>query len=60
MKLLSVSAFFNRIHHDILCCHEGKLCQHVFLDNLGINHEAVNYVEAQVKNTVCCKEALGY
>ena len=52
MQLLSVSAGFYRIHHDIFRGHEGQLGHKAFLDNLRIYHQAVHHVQHQIQNAV--------
>ena len=57
MQFLTVTACLYCIHHDILGCHERKLCHHVFLDNLRIYNQTVNNIQVQIQNTINCKEA---
>ena len=60
MELLTIPASLYSIHHDILGGHEGKLRHEAFLDNLRIYYKSVNYINAQIKYSVCCKESLGH
>ena len=60
MQFLTVTACLYCIHHDILGCHERKLCHHVFLDNLRIYNQTVNDIQVQIQNTINCKEAFRY
>ena len=57
MKFLTVASCLNCIHHDVLSCHERKLCHHVFLDYFRIYYQSVYYVQTEVKNTVNRKES---
>ena len=52
MQLLSVAAGFYRIHHNVLCCHEGQLAHQAFLDNLRVYHQTVYYIQIQIQDTV--------
>ena len=57
MKLLTVSACLNCIHHDILSCHERKLGHQSLLDNLRINNQSVYNIEAEIQDSIDGKEA---
>ena len=59
MQLLAVTSFFHRIHHDVLRRHERQLAHQMLLNHLRIYHQAVHHVQAQIKNAVDGKEALG-
>ena len=56
MQLLTVSAGLYRIHHDILCCHERQLAAQSLLDYLGIYHQSVNHIQAEIQDTVDSQE----
>ena len=60
MQLLTVAAGLYRIHHDILGCHERKLCHKVLADNLRVYHETINDVQVEVEDTIDREEALRY
>lgn len=55
-EVLTVTACFYSIHHDILCSHERKLCHHMFLDNLRINNQSIYNIKTEVKDFVNSKE----
>ena len=58
MKLLTVAATLNSIHHDILCCHEWNLLHEALIDNLVIYHKTINNVQVQIKDSINCEECL--
>ena len=60
MKLLTVSTCFYCVHHNVLSSHKWQLSHHVFLDNLRINHKAIYNIQAQIQDSVNCKEAFRY
>ena len=57
MQLLTVTACLYGIHHDILGRHKRKLCHHVLLDDFRINLQAIGDIQAQIQNSVDCKES---
>ena len=58
MHFLAVSSRLNRIHHDVLRRHEGKLGAQMPVDNLRINLEPIGHIHAQVQDSVDGQEAL--
>ena len=59
MELLTVPAGFHRIHHDVLRSHKGQFRHQMFLNDLGIHHQAVHHIQVQVQNSVDGQKALG-
>ena len=57
---LTISAVLYSIHHDVLCCHEWYLFHKVLFNNLWIYYQSIHHSEAEVKDSVYCKEALRY
>ena len=60
MEFLTVSAGLHRIHHDILRSHERQLAHEPFLNDPGIDHQAVHHVHVQIQNTVHGQKCLGH
>ena len=58
MKLLAIAAALDRVHHDVLRCHEGKLPAQTLLHHLRINHKTVGNIAVQIENGVYCQECL--
>ena len=58
MELLAVSAHFYLIHHDVLGCHERKLCSQMLLNDLRINLQSVRDIQAQIQDAIDGQEAL--
>ena len=58
MKLLSVPAKLNGIHHDVFGRHKGKLAHHMLLNDLGIYYQSIHHIQTKIKDSVNGKEAL--
>ena len=60
MQLLTVSALLHRIHHDVFRSHKRQFAHQALLNDLGIYHKAVHYIQAQIQDAVHSQEAFRY